>query len=245
MNKIKVLIADSAASVRQFIRYSLEDHFRDVEFEIATNGKNIQKRIESAGYDLILYDSEMPFLSGNELLKWLRSSESFKKTPFVLLSSKSDEASLKKAVELGADAYLVKPLLIETLVNKVKEILSGTETKNFDRRKKIRHKVQGTIEFEFDGKSCSGRILNIGNEGLLASFAHNEDLPGIMSKVVVSVEVENKRRIEELDGRIVRIQVVDTLVGSAFIQFGVKFSLQMNDEKKKELLNYILSVKNW
>jgi DNA-binding response OmpR family regulator len=244
MNKIKVLVADSAASVRQFIRYTLEDHFRDVEFEIATNGKNIQKRIESSSYELILYDSAMPFLSGYELLKWLKNSESFKNISFILLSSKSDEASLKKAAELGADAYLVKPLLMETLVNKVKEILSGTETKNFDRRKKISHKVQGTIEFKLDGKTCSGRIMNIGTEGLLASFAHNEDLPRIMSKVVVSVELENKRRIEELEGRIVRIQVVDTLMGSDFIQFGVKFSLKMNDKKKKELLSYILSIKN-
>ncbi len=64
MNKFKVLIAESTPSVRQFIRYTLEDHFLNLEFEVATNGKNVQKRLENTHYDLILYDKDMPLLDG-------------------------------------------------------------------------------------------------------------------------------------------------------------------------------------
>jgi response regulator RpfG family c-di-GMP phosphodiesterase len=186
----------------------------------------------------------MPLLSGYQLLEWMKSSEPLKNISFILVSIESDEASLRKAAELGADAYLVKPLLMETLVSKVREILNVAETKNFDRRKNARSKVQGTVEFKFHGKTCSGRILNIGADGLLASFAHNQDLPDIMSKVVLSVELENKPGIQEVEGHIVSIQLVDTLMGSDFIQFGIKFNLNMIYEKKKELLSYISSIKN-
>jgi len=78
MNKLRVLIADSTPSVRQFIRYGLEDHFKNIEFEMANNGKNIQKRLEAAHYDLILYDRDLPLLKGDEFLQWLKNHETLK-----------------------------------------------------------------------------------------------------------------------------------------------------------------------
>jgi DNA-binding response OmpR family regulator len=124
MNKIKILIADSTASLRQFIKYALEDHFPHIFTEMANNGKNIQQRIENGGYDLILYEKEMPMLDGNVLLEWIRKHETLSATPFVMISSSGDEGDLKRAIHLGVDAYLLKPFKGETLISKVTSALN-------------------------------------------------------------------------------------------------------------------------
>jgi len=124
MNKLRVLIADSTASLRQFIKYALEDHFPGVVTEMANNGKNIQQRLDSTSYDLIIYEKEMPMLDGITLLEWLRNHEKLKKTPFILMSADSDEESLKKAIQLGADAYILKPFKVDNLVKKVAAIVN-------------------------------------------------------------------------------------------------------------------------
>jgi len=124
MNKIKVLIADSTASLRQFIKYTLEDHFPHIATEMANTGKNIQQRIEDNRYDLILYEKEIPMLDGNALLEWLRKHETLSATPFVMISSSGDEEGLKRAIQLGVDAYLLKPFKGEALIRNVTSALS-------------------------------------------------------------------------------------------------------------------------
>ncbi|RJQ50934.1 MAG: response regulator [Nitrospiraceae bacterium] len=123
MNKLKVLIADNTDSLRQFIKYAIEKHFPHIVTETASSGKNIQQRIESSSYDLILYEKEMPLLDGNTLLEWLRKHDSLKTTPLIMMSSGTDEEGIKKAIELGADAYLLKPFKIDSLISKVASIV--------------------------------------------------------------------------------------------------------------------------
>ena len=128
MYKLRVLIADSASPLRQFIKYALEDHFPGIVTEMANNGKNIQHRLESNRYDLIIYEKEMPMLDGITLLEWLRNSERLKNTPLVLTSADSDEVSLRKAAQLGADAYLLKPFKVDNLVKKVASIVNRLDS---------------------------------------------------------------------------------------------------------------------
>lgn len=124
MDKLKVLIADSTSSLRQFIKYALEDNFPGIVTEMANNGKNIQQRLESTRYDLIIYEKEMPMLDGITLLEWMRNNEKLKNAPLVLTSADSDEVSLRKVAQLGADAYLLKPFTADNLVKKVSSIVN-------------------------------------------------------------------------------------------------------------------------
>jgi DNA-binding response OmpR family regulator len=124
MARISILIADSTASVRQFIKYTLENHFPHIVIEMASNGKNIQQRVENSRYDLILYEKEMPMLDGNTFLEWIRKHETLSATPFIMISSGGDEEDLKKAIGLGVDAYILKPFKGEALIRKVTSALS-------------------------------------------------------------------------------------------------------------------------
>jgi len=242
MNKFKVLIADSTPSVRQFIRYALEGHFNNIEFEVANNGKNIQKRLESTRYDLIIYDRDMPLLNGDELLGWLKSQETLKSIPFMMISADRSEDSLKKVIALGADACLVKPLLMDPLVNKVREIFNKFEKNKSDRRKYERVREQGTVYMSFNKQQNRGLMLNISAGGMLCILDREGPLPYILDRAGISIESDSKKRIEGLDGEIVRIQVVDTLAGPRHIQYAVKFMEEMPDKKKRELSEFLTSL---
>lgn len=244
MNKCKVLIADSTPSVRQFIRYSLQDHFRDLEFEVAANGKNIKKRLEDTHFDLILYDRDMPMLSGDELLKWLRTHATLKDISFVMISGDRDEKSLQTAIDHGADAYLIKPLLMDPLINKVREIFNTLEKKTFDRRKYKRFKGQGEVFLRFDSEQNSGMLINISMGGLLCMFGMEGAIPHILDMVAIDVQLDNKKKIEGLEGEIVRITVVDTFAGPKHIQLGIKFPEEISIEKTRWLMDLVTSLKS-
>lgn len=58
---------------------------------------------------VILLDIKMPFLSGFEVLRWIRSESNFPTVPVLMLTSSDQESDIEKAYALGANAYLVKP----------------------------------------------------------------------------------------------------------------------------------------
>ena len=234
MNKLKILIADSTASVRQFIKYALEDHFPGVVIEMANSGKNIQQRLESTRYDLILYEKEMSMLDGNILLEWLRKHEILKKTPLILMSADSDEESLKKAVQFGADAYLLKPFKIDNLVNKVTSVVN-----RLNRRKSERYVVEGGIILKTNSQNFRGSIVDMAKEGLSGMIDRQDPLPHILEKVEACIEVRNKHKIEGIAGFIIRMEAVDSAPDIKQIKVAVKFLEDLIPDKKKELEQFL------
>lgn len=69
---------------------------------------------------LILLDLKMPRVSGFDVLAWLKDDGSFKQVPVVVLTSSNHDADVKRAYDLGAKSYLVKPVGFEALVDLVK-----------------------------------------------------------------------------------------------------------------------------
>ena len=73
---------------------------------------------------LILLDLKMPRVGGFEVMAWLRQEERLRNLPIVVLTSSNHDADIKRAFELGAKSYLVKPVGFEALVDLVKTISS-------------------------------------------------------------------------------------------------------------------------
>jgi CheY-like chemotaxis protein len=74
-------------------------------------------------FDLILCDWEMPKMTGEELLTWLRSEGTKKDTPFVMITSRGDKDHVVKALALKANNYIVKPFTNEKLTEVVNKQL--------------------------------------------------------------------------------------------------------------------------
>ena len=76
----------------------------------ANDGKEALKLIEnSKPFDIVLLDIMIPFINGFELVSHIRSQPAWEKTPVLMLSGKSQEKDIVKALDSGATDYIVKP----------------------------------------------------------------------------------------------------------------------------------------
>ena len=83
---------------------------RGFDVEIARNGRQAMENIANGDPpSLILLDIMMPFADGFEVLSQIRAHKKWKKVPIIMLSSKSNETSVVRAFEAGADDYMTKP----------------------------------------------------------------------------------------------------------------------------------------
>lgn len=64
---------------------------------------------------VLILDINMPEVSGLDMLEFLRRRPEWKNLPIVMLSSESADSTVDKAIQLGADAYIMKPATIEEL----------------------------------------------------------------------------------------------------------------------------------
>jgi len=108
-----------------FVRKLLELHLRNAGHEVTLAADAIEglKEVLHAAPDLILLDVAMPYMSGLEVLKALKSDESSRHIPVVMLTGKTDPDTWAEASRSGADAYLNKPIRIEELLGTLRELL--------------------------------------------------------------------------------------------------------------------------
>ena len=115
----RVLVVDDSLSVRKYLSSFLTA--RNLKIYLAANGSEALKVLEEEEIDLIITDLEMPVMHGYELVSRIRSSESLKGIPIIVLTSRSTGKHKEKALELGADEYLVKPFDERSLVLSLKK----------------------------------------------------------------------------------------------------------------------------
>ena len=75
----------------------------------------VQRLLTGKMPDLIILDINLPEVSGLDLLEFLRRRPEWKNLPVVMLSSEAADSIVDKALELGADSYVMKPVTIEEL----------------------------------------------------------------------------------------------------------------------------------
>ena len=125
-NEARILIVDDMASICEQLREMLSE-LGYMFVSVAADTKTAKEMITSANaenkpFHLVLSDINMPGESGLDLLKWLRSTPSTKATPLILVSSSGDIDNVMKGVQLGTTAFIVKPVLVETLKAKLAKL---------------------------------------------------------------------------------------------------------------------------
>ena len=108
----RVLVVDDSIVVRQVLVLTLRQIpvFTDADIDEAGNGAVALHRLELARYDLVLSDIRMPLMDGLELVRRMRESAQDRDTPVVLISTLGTEADVRRGMEAGATAYILKPL---------------------------------------------------------------------------------------------------------------------------------------
>jgi DNA-binding response OmpR family regulator len=73
--------------------------------------------------ELLILDINMPEVSGLDMLEFLRRRQEWKNLPIIMLSSEAADSMVDKAIQMGANTYLTKPVTIEELEKAMAEIL--------------------------------------------------------------------------------------------------------------------------
>ncbi|MCC5889884.1 MAG: chemotaxis response regulator protein-glutamate methylesterase [Alkalibacterium sp.] len=106
---INVLVVDDSALMRKVLTNVLNDCTGVRVTDAARNGEEALKLINKNVPDIITLDVEMPIMNG---LETLRAIKEFHSIPVIMLSSKTNEETTFKALELGAEDFIEKPVAI-------------------------------------------------------------------------------------------------------------------------------------
>ena len=109
----KVLLVDDEDFLRSFYSH----YFANKGFTVleADNGLDGVKIAEAEKPELIILDVIMPVMHGFAACKLMRENPSLNKSTIIFTSSKSYKPDIDKAMELGADAYVIKPVEFDDL----------------------------------------------------------------------------------------------------------------------------------
>lgn len=115
----KILVVDDEVPIRKLLRVGLGSQGYGI-LE-AGNAKAAIEQIKKCTPDLVVLDLGLPDISGHDLLaSWRREGMTL---PVVILSSRTDEAGIVKALDLGADDYLTKPFGMNELIARIRVAL--------------------------------------------------------------------------------------------------------------------------
>jgi twitching motility two-component system response regulator PilG len=118
---MKVLIVEDTKTIANLLQVYLMGW--GLEFFDATNGVLGLQRAREVKPDLIISDVQMPEMDGFALCAAIRADPALYTTPFVLLTSLKDDASRQRGRLVGATAFLNKPIAVDDLREKVRDIL--------------------------------------------------------------------------------------------------------------------------
>lgn len=168
MSKPEIVIIDDEEQIQKLLRITL--HANDFSVSSALSAKEGIKLAKQINPDLILLDLGLPDESGHVVLKLLR--EWFTR-PILILSVQSGEEDIVKALDNGANDYLVKPFRTGELLARIRSSIRSSTPANF------KHSATGTT-LEID---IANRLVKKNNEtikltsteyDLLALFVKNE-----------------------------------------------------------------------
>src|SRR5438046_562295 len=107
-HKNRLLIVDDNEMNRDMLARRLAR--KGYEIALGGNARQLLQRVEQEGVDLVLLDSEMPEISGLDALKTLREAYSPIELPIIMVTAKNQSDDIVKALEMGANDYLTKPI---------------------------------------------------------------------------------------------------------------------------------------
>jgi len=118
---MRVLIVDDFSTMRRIVRNILRQIGLNnvVEADDGTTAWDILNRDK---IDFIVSDWNMPKMTGIELLRKVRSSESLAETPFLMVTAEAQQENIIEAVQAKVSNYIVKPFTADTLQQKIDKI---------------------------------------------------------------------------------------------------------------------------
>lgn len=118
-----ILVVEDSPTMRQLISFAIKRIPNSHVIE-ATDGVDALKKLSSEKIDLILADINMPVMDGLKLVSLVRGNPAYKTIPVIIVTTEGAEEDRKRALSIGANAYLPKPIQTQELIRLVNNYLT-------------------------------------------------------------------------------------------------------------------------
>jgi two-component system chemotaxis response regulator CheY len=119
------LVVEDSPTMRQLIVFAL-NRIKGLTVVEANDGVDALRKLAGQPLDIIITDINMPIMDGLKLVRRVRSDEALKAIPIVIITTEGAEEDRQRALALGANAYITKPIQAPQVIAKVKELLRIT-----------------------------------------------------------------------------------------------------------------------
>jgi two-component system chemotaxis response regulator CheY len=118
MMSMKALVVDDSKTARFVLkRILLEVGFQVVE---AGDGQEALQRLKEIGaVDVALVDMNMPTMNGTELVRAMRADATYAAIPVMMVTAESEASQVARALEAGANEYVMKPFTKDVILSKL------------------------------------------------------------------------------------------------------------------------------
>jgi two-component system chemotaxis response regulator CheY len=125
MSEYSCLVVEDSPMMRQLLVFALS-RVKNLKVVEADDGVDGLRKLAAGKFDIILTDINMPIMDGLKLVKRIRIDPVHKDTPVIIITTEGSVEDRKRAIELGANAYITKPIQAPQVIAKVKELLNIT-----------------------------------------------------------------------------------------------------------------------
>ena len=122
MDRHRILIVEDSPTMRQLLVFALK-RLKGAEIVEAQDGMDGLRKVTSDHYDIALVDINMPVMDGLKLISLIRGEEALKSMPIVVITTEGASEDRERAMALGADEYLTKPIQANRVLSVVKSLL--------------------------------------------------------------------------------------------------------------------------
>lgn len=192
-NTERILIIEDDEETRLYLEEMLSPSYKIMT---ARDGETGLQRALAEIPDLVLSDIMMPGTNGLQILKKIKNNPNTTHIPVILLTSNTEMSERIESLESGADAYIVKPFILEELLTTIDNILKN--------RQRIRGKFSGAhqedkikhIEIQGNNDKLMERIMKVINDNLDSPDLKVE----MLSEEVGLSRAQLHRRIKDITG---------------------------------------------
>lgn len=119
---LHALVVEDSPTMRQLISFALR-RIKGLEVEEADDGVDGLKKLSEQKFDILITDINMPVMDGLKLVSLVRKDETHRDIPIVIITTEGAAEDRQRAMSLGANAYITKPIQAPQVINCVKKLL--------------------------------------------------------------------------------------------------------------------------
>ena len=122
MGDQRILIVEDSLTMRQLLVFALK-RMKGAEIVEAQDGMDGLRKVTSDHFDLAFVDINMPIMDGLKLISLIRGEPNLDEMPICVITTEGAKADRERAISLGANDYLTKPIHANKVLSVAKSLL--------------------------------------------------------------------------------------------------------------------------